>query len=372
SSRTTTQAGEPSMLDSWARAETNRVAAEVDAALEAYDPARAGRALSALIDDLSNWYVRRSRRRFWDGDPAALQTLHDCLDVLTRLLAPFVPFVTERVWQALFAQVTGVESVHLAAWPDTAAATDPALSAQVALVRRVVELGRAARAGSGVKTRQPLARALISASGWAELPEQLRQEVADELNVVELAELASAADLVNVTVKPNFRALGKRFGSRTKEVAAAITAADPAELAGSIRSAGSVRLPSMEEDVLAEEVLISEAPVSGWAVESSGPETVALDLELTGELRRLGLLREVIRIVQDARKNAGFDVSDRITLHWTVGGSPEPAQAIREHQSELAREVLASAVVEGAPAQPDGFFQAGDDELGLQLWLAKV
>ncbi|HEX8079730.1 MAG TPA: isoleucine--tRNA ligase [Jatrophihabitans sp.] len=365
-------AGEQSVLDSWARAETNRVAAEVDLAMEAYDPARAGRALSGLIDDLSNWYVRRSRRRFWDGDPAALQTLHDCLDVLTRLLAPFVPFVTERVWQALFAEVTGVDSVHLAAWPDTGAPTDPALSAQVALVRRVVELGRAARAGSGVKTRQPLARALISAPGWTGLPEQLRQEVADELNVVELAELASAADLVNVTVKPNFRALGKRFGSRTKEVAAAITAADPAELAASIRSTGSMPLSALGEDVLAEEVLISEAPVSGWAVESSGPETVALDLELTGELRRLGLLREVIRIVQDARKNAGFDVSDRITLHWTVGGSPEPAQAIREHLSELSREVLASAVFEGAPARPDGFFGAGDDELGLQLWLAKA
>ena len=110
----------------------------MDAALEAYDPARAGRALSGLIDDLSNWYVRRSRRRFWDGDPAALQTLHDCLDVLTRLLAPFVPFVTERVWQALFAEATGVASVHLASWPDTGAPTDRELSAQVALVRRVV------------------------------------------------------------------------------------------------------------------------------------------------------------------------------------------------------------------------------------------
>ncbi|HEX8767281.1 MAG TPA: DUF5915 domain-containing protein, partial [Jatrophihabitans sp.] len=366
-----TATGEQSMLDRWARAEASRVAAEVDAALEAYDPARAGRALSGLIDDLSNWYVRRSRRRFWDGDPAALQTLHDCLDILTRLLAPFVPFVTERVWQALFAETTGVDSVHLAAWPDTAAATDPALSAQVSLVRRVVELGRAARAGSGVKTRQPLARALISAPGWTGLPEQLRQEVADELNVVELAELASAEDLVNVTVKPNFRALGKRFGSRTKEVAAAITATDPVELARSLRETGSMRLPSLAEDVTAEDVLISEAPVCGWAVETSGPETVALDLELTGELRRLGLLREVIRIVQDARKNAGFDVTDRITLHWTVGGSPEPAQAIREHLDELAGEVLATAVTEGGPADPAGFFTAGDDELGLHLWLAR-
>ncbi len=361
---------EGSVLDRWAHAETHRVAAEVDAALEAYDPARAGRALSGLIDDLSNWYVRRSRRRFWDGDPTALQTLHDCLDVLTRLLAPFVPFVTERVWQALFAESAGVPSVHLASWPDTGAPTDRELSAQVALVRRVVELGRAARAASGVKTRQPLARALISAAGWAALPDQLRQEVADELNVVELAELASAADLVDVTVKPNFRTLGKRFGPRTKEVAAAIGAAEPAGVAAAIRAGGSFVLGEFGE-IAAEEVLISEAPVSGWAVEASGSETVALDLELTAELRRLGLLREVIRIVQEARKNAGFDVTDRITLHWTVGGSPEPAQAIREHGADLSQEVLAVTLTEGAPAQPDGFFAAGDDELGLQLWLAR-
>jgi isoleucyl-tRNA synthetase len=368
---TAARAVEPSVLDRWARAETNRVAAEVEAALEAYDPARAGRALSGLIDDLSNWYVRRSRRRFSDGDPAALQTLHDCLDVLTRLLAPFVPFVTERAWQAMFAEATGIDSVHLAAWPDTAAATDPALSGQVALVRRVVELGRAARASSGVKTRQPLARALISAQGWAALPEQLRREVADELNVVELAELASAEDLVHVTVKPNFRALGKRFGSRTKEVAAAITNSNPAGVAHSIRAQGSFVLGEFGE-FGAHEVLISEAPVSGWAVETSGPETVALDLELTGELRRLGLLREVIRIVQDARKNAGLDVTDRIELRWTVGGSPEPAQAIREHGDELSREVLATALTEGSPERPDGYFAAGDEELGLQLWLAKA
>ncbi|MEO7260317.1 MAG: DUF5915 domain-containing protein, partial [Jatrophihabitantaceae bacterium] len=373
SSRTTTQAGEPSMLDSWARAETNRVAAEVDAALEAYDPARAGRAVAALIDDLSNWYVRRSRRRFWDGDPVALQTLHDCLSVLTRLLAPFTPFVTERVWQALFAEVTGVESVHLATWPDTGAVTDPALSAQVALVRRVVELGRAARASSGVKTRQPLARALISAPGWAGLPEQLRQEVAYELNVVELAELADTAELLNITVKPNFRNLGKQHGADTKAVAAAITAYEqPGGLAHTLRTQGSFELTSIGKTINAEDVIISEAPVSGWAVDSAGSVTVALDLELTGELRRLGLLREVIRIVQDARKNAGFDVTDRITLRWTVGGSPEPAQAIREHLSELSREVLASTVAEGAPVQPDGYFAAGDEELGLQLWLATV
>ncbi len=366
-----TAGAQGTLLDQWARNETLRVAAEVDAALEAYDPARAGRALFGLIDDLSNWYVRRSRRRFWDGDPAALQTLHDCLDTLTRLLAPFVPFVTERVWQALFADSSGVRSVHLASWPRTDAVTDEVLSGQIALVRRLVELGRAARASSGVKTRQPLARALVSASGWDQLPPALRQEVADELNVVDLAELASADDLVNVTVKPNFRALGKRFGNRTKEIAAAVSSADPAAVAHSVRASGSMQLESVGEQITAEDVIISEAPVSGWAVESAGADTVALDLELTPELRRLGTLRDVVRIVQEARKSAGFDVTDRISLHWRVGGSPDPAEAIREHAEELAREVLATTLVEGPPAE-EAAFQAVDEELGLHLWLSRV
>jgi isoleucyl-tRNA synthetase len=365
-------ADESHLLDRWARAETNRVAAEVDVALAGYDAARAGRALAGLIDDLSNWYVRRSRRRFWEGDPAALQTLHDCLDVLTRLLAPFVPFVTERVWRALFAETSQIRSVHLASWPDTTAPRDEQLSGQMALVRRLVELGRAARAGSGVKTRQPLARALVSAPGWDRLPESLRQQVADELNVASLAELASAEDLVHVTVKPNFRALGKRFGSRTKEVAAAISAADPAVLAASLRASGSARLDQLGEDVLADELIVSEAPVSGWAVESAGADTVALDLELTPQLRRLGVLRDVVRIVQEARKSADLQVTDRITLHWRVGGSPEPAEAIREHLAELSREVLAAGISEGEPDEPAGYYQVSDDQLGLHLWLARA
>ncbi|HEY2042464.1 MAG TPA: isoleucine--tRNA ligase [Jatrophihabitans sp.] len=371
-----------SVLDRWAQNETARVAAEVDQALEGYDPARAGKAVAALIDDLSNWYVRRSRRRFWDGDPAALQTLHDSLQTVTRLLAPFIPFITERVWRALFADSTGVESVHLTSWPTldaqaglgTDAAFDATLSEQMAVVRRLVELGRAARAESKVKTRQPLARALISAPGWDSLPGELRAQVADELNVVELASLAAAADLVDVAVKANFRALGKRFGSGTQAVAKAVAAADAMALATALRDTGTatVEVDGAQVSLTAEDVIVSETPRSGWAVASEGPDTVALDLELSTELRRLGTLRDIIRIVQEARKNAGFEVTDRIRLQWRVGGSPEPAEAIRAHRDELAREVLAAELVEGPPDAPDAFFEATDADLGLHLWLARV
>ena len=218
------------VLDRWALSELHATVAEVDAALEDFDSLRAGRRLARFIDDLSNWYVRRSRRRFWDGDPSALSTLHECLGVLCRLMAPFTPFLADTLWQRVWlaAYPNDEESVHLAAWPAAdLALVDERLGQQVQLVRRVVELGRAARASSSVRTRQPLARALVAASGFAALDEQLRAQIADELNVASIETLAG--DLVEVSVKPNFRALGKRFGSRTPLVAKAVaTAGRPA------------------------------------------------------------------------------------------------------------------------------------------------
>jgi isoleucyl-tRNA synthetase len=168
---------ERTLLDRWALSRVHATAREVTEALEDFDSLRAGRALSACIDDLSNWYVRSSRRRFWDGDAAALSTLHECLRVLTLLLAPFTPFVTDEVWGALFAAGED-DSVHLASWPEAdGALVDEALTAQVALVRRLVDLGRQARAESKVKTRQPLGRAMVSAQGWQALPPALQDLV---------------------------------------------------------------------------------------------------------------------------------------------------------------------------------------------------
>ncbi|TAM82330.1 MAG: isoleucine--tRNA ligase [Jatrophihabitans sp.] len=380
--------GEATLLDRWARSEVARVAFEVEAALDDFDTQRAGRALAGVVDDLSNWYVRRSRRRFWDGDPAALATLHDCLHVLTRLLAPFVPFVTDEVWRALFspgrpapgADGTGADgdagSVHLAPWPRCDAAdVDEALGTRMAQIRRLVELGRAARAESGVKTRQPLARALVSAPGWGQLPEQLRRELADELNVVALASLGdeAAGELVDVTVKPNFRALGRRFGARTPSVARAIGEADQRLLARELAAgAAHVVVEGADVSLSAEEVVVTETPRSGWAVASAGPETVALDLELTAELRLAGLAREIVRIVQEARKNAGLAVSDRIALRWRVGGSPEPAHALRAHAGQIAGEVLATTMAEGEPERAADWYLVEEDDLGLRIWLRRA
>jgi isoleucyl-tRNA synthetase len=373
--------GEPAatgrtVLDRWALSEVHRLTDEVDDALENFDTARAGRALAGFIDDLSNWYVRRSRRRFWDGDPAALSTLHECLGVLTRLLAPFVPFVTERVWGALFAAEPGnPESVHLSAWPTAdPVVVDAELSRQVALVRHLVELGRAARADAKVKTRQPLSSALISAPGWGAVPDQLRAEVRDELNVMDLAKLSDAGELVELSVKANYRELGKVFGKRTQDVATAISAAAKADVEAFVdryrTGTMTVELDGETLPIAGEMVVVAETPRSGWAVASSGANTVALDLELTHELRQLGLLRDIVRLIQEARKNAGLEVTDRIELWWRVGGHPEPAQALRSHEETLAAEVLASAVHEG---EPDGeAFATADQDLGVKIWLRRA
>ncbi|HWB66890.1 MAG TPA: isoleucine--tRNA ligase [Mycobacteriales bacterium] len=360
-------------LDRWARSELHRTVLEVTEALDGFDPTRAGRRLSEFVDDLSNWYVRRSRRRFWDGDPVALATLHECLETVTRLLAPFIPFLTDEVHERLVCDVDpqAPDSVHLEAWPEPdAAAVDSALAAGMALVRRLVELGRSARAESGVRTRQPLGRAIVSAPGWTDLPEELQAHVADELNVGRIEALTVAGDLVDVALKPNFRALGRRFAKRTPQVAAAIQAADPTELATALRSTGkgTVVVDGEAIDVTTDDVTIVETPRTGWAVASAGADTVALDLTLTDELRRAGIVREVIRQVQETRKTLRLDVTDRIELWWHADGGA--GDAIRAAADTIAAEVLAVSISEGEPAAPLAPHAMPD--LGATIWLRAV
>ncbi|MGI5490629.1 isoleucine--tRNA ligase [Microtetraspora malaysiensis] len=365
------------LIDRWALAELHRTVAEVTASLDEFDTARAGRRLTEFLDDLSNWYVRRSRRRFWSGEAAAFATLYECLETVTRLMAPMVPFLTDYVWDVLRG-VDAPQSVHLATWPEVdGAALNPALSEQMALVRRLVELGRSARASSSVKTRQPLGRALIGAPGWAALPGELRELIADELNVQTLQDMSGfSADLVTFTVKPNFRSLGKRFGSQTKLVAAAVGAADPAALAQALRSGTAATVEAGELGTVElgpDDVIVTEQPRSGWAVETGAVdtgtgETVALDLEITDELRRAGLVREVIRLVQDARKSTGLAITDRIELWWSARGD-DLAEALREGGRAIADEVLATTFTEGSQ---DGLPRHEDADLGLVFQLRRA
>ncbi|RNL64992.1 isoleucine--tRNA ligase [Nocardioides marmoriginsengisoli] len=362
-----------SVMDRWALSEAHLLAREVTAALDAFDTQRAGSLLSAYVDDLSNWYVRRSRRRFWNGDPAALATLHECLYVVTLLMAPLTPFITERVWQDVFRSTSAElpESVHLAAWPEVdGSLVDEGLGAQMSIARRLVELGRAARADAKVRTRQPLRRALVGTSAYEQLSDELRAEIADELNLGGIEPISAAgADLVDHSAKGNFRALGRRFAKETPRVAAAIADADPTVLAAALAADGraTVLLDGQEVEVLADEVIVSERPREGWAVANEQGETVALDLELTDELRRAGLARDIIRMIQEARKNSGFDVSDRIALTWSA--SDATAAAFAEHSGLIADEVLAASMAESdSPAD----LEFSDDEVGFAFNVFRV
>ncbi|WP_433255631.1 isoleucine--tRNA ligase [Streptosporangium sp. CA-135522] len=365
------------LIDRWALAELHRTVAEVTASLDEFDTARVGRRLSEFLDDLSNWYVRRSRRRFWSGDASAFATLYECLETVTRLMSPVVPFITDYVWDVL-RDAGGPSSVHLAGWPAvTEELLDPALSEQMGLVRRLVELGRSARASSGVKTRQPLGRALVGARGWAALSTELRELIADELNVQGLEDLSGIeADLVSFTVKPNFRALGKRFGSQTKLVAAAVAAADPAELARGLRSGSAVSVEAGElgtVELSGEEVIVTEQPKSGWAVETGAVdtgtgETVALDLTITDDLRRSGLIRDVVRLLQDARKSTGLSISDRIDVWWSTTDG-DLAETLRAQGGTVAGEVLALSFTEGSDSDLPTHHDA---DLGLTFQLRRT
>ena len=353
------------LMDRWIISELNILIQEVDAALEDFDSQIAGRALARFIDDLSNWYVRRSRRRFWDGEPAALGTLHECLVTLTKLLAPLVPFITEQVWQELVRPTdeTSVASVHLANWPVAQkSAIDTELGAQVALTRRIVELGRATRAESGIKIRQPLGRALIAASGWSTLPEQMREQIADELNVQTLEDIASAdGDLVDISVKANFKSLGAKFGGAVQDISKAIAATDTTTLVKTLRSTGSTSVGTWE--IALDDLVITEVPKSGWSVSSHDGESVALDLELTPALIAAGSVREVIRFIQERRKSDGFEISDRINLMWNA--TDEIAAAIESDKQHIADEVLAVSMVR------DSSLAITDTEIGVEVVLVK-
>ena len=366
-------------LDRWALSEAHRLALAVTEALESFDTQRAGSLLSAYVDDLSNWYVRRSRRRFWAGDAAALATLHECLYVVTLTLAPLTPFITERVWRDMFASTSDElpESVHLAQWPrvdgepgrrrpDGADEARPSAgrAGPGRAGRRQGEDASAAPAGAGRHRRRTTGSPRSCARRW---PTSSTSAGIEPLS-------SAGSDLVDHTAKGNFRALGKRFAKDTPRVAAAIAAADAGALADALKADGkaTVELDGEPVEVLPDEVIVSERPREGWSVVNEQGETVALDLELTPELRRAGLAREVVRMIQEARKTGGFEVSDRIALSWHVldqEGSDETREAIEEHRELIAREVLASTIAEADTA--DGLEQS-DPTLGLAFTVYRI
>ena len=354
--------------DRWVLAELAALVDDVDAALDGYDVSTATRRLERFVDDLSNWYVRRNRRRFWKAatdDPAdkaaAYHTLHTCLVTVAGLLAPFTPFLADRLWHDLV--VTPVPdapvSVHLTDFPVAASEwRDPDLQAAMATARRVTELGRQARNDSGVKVRQPLARALVT------VPEAERagvalllDDIADELNVRTIELSDGTGDLVERAVRPNFRALGPVFqrdapkvGNALKDLDAVASDRIAAELAAT--GAATITVSGREVTVSADMVEIVETPRTGWTLARDGATSFALDTALTDELRLEGAVRELVRAVNDLRKAAGLALDDRIALRLEITPDTLDADLAAAGLYDLvAREVLATRIDRGAVAE---------------------
>jgi isoleucyl-tRNA synthetase len=338
-------------LDRWALSRLQATIAAVREHMEAYDCTTAGRAIAAYVEELSNWYVRLSRRRFWEGERAAFATLRHCLIAVSKLLAPFTPFLADEIYCNLAggeAEEFGEEpdSVHLCDLPVPAdALVDEELEAGMEAVRRTVELGRAARARAKVKVRQPLRKAIVVASeAERQAVGRLGDIVASELNVKELEFVAEQAELVSYRAKPNYRSLGPRFGKKMPQVAAAVEALDADAVARALEGGGEVgiSIDGAEHTLAADEVSLVMEPLAGYQVASEAGHAVGLALELDDELRAEGLAREVVHAVQNARKQAGLEVSDRIELR--LGGDQQLLAAARAHESYVAGETLATSI----------------------------
>jgi isoleucyl-tRNA synthetase len=291
-------------LDRWLVSRTRRLVTDLESAYEHYWTPDVTAAFEAYVDDLSNWYIRRSRRRFWDGDAAGLETLWWALVQALRVVAPVMPFLADHVWQNLVTRACdgAPDSVFLAGWPE-AAESDEGLLAEVAEVRRVVELGHQARGEAGIKLRQPLRRAYVRGADGARV---YADEIGDELNVKTV--LFDEGPVARVQVKPNLRLLGPKLGARLQEVRSALEAGEYEELeGGGVKAAG--------ETLAADEVLRGERlSIEGYAIAESDSLTVALETALDDELVREGRAREWIRRVNELRKELGLELTDRIVL----------------------------------------------------------
>jgi isoleucyl-tRNA synthetase len=361
-------------IDRWALSRLQATVATVRERMDDFDCTTAGRAIADFVEELSNWYVRVSRPRFWQGDRAAFATLRTCLLETATMLAPFTPFLADEMYRNLAGGADGEfgdapDSVHLRDFPQVdEALRDAALEAGMAAVRRTVSLGLAARAASKVKLRQPLRRAVVVANEDERAAIEARADlVTAELNVKELDFVSETGDLVSYEIKPNYRALGPRFGKNMPQVAAALAVLDPARVAATLAAGGEVgiSIDGHDHSLGPDDITMALKPLDGYEVEAEAGHAVALQLEIDEELRREGLAREIVRAVQLARKEAGLEVTDRIALGLT--GDGEMLEVAGEHEAYIVGETLATDFnLDGAAGDGTGRVSETTIE-GLQL-----
>ncbi len=342
------------VMDRWILSQLRGTISQVTEDLEAFDALGAATAIATFVDDMSNWYVRRSRPRFWGGpdqltDGGAHAVLYRCLVVTSQLLAPLCPFLSDEMYRIL----TGAASVHLSDWPKVVGPPDLALGAEMEAARRIVGLGRAARTDAGVRTRQPLRRALLLHPGTG-LSDEVKAEIKAELNVRDLEDVETLSDLMTWTVVPNFRALGPRMGARVNEVKAALAGADGSEVRRALERDGWVEIAG--ERLGPDDVEVRATRHEDFALAQESGWAVALDLELDDDLRMEGVAREIARGVNDLRKGRGLALSDRIAL--TLEAGPRVLAAVEVHRAWISAQVLAVEIVAGP---------AGDAAVALDI-----
>src|SRR3954468_5941675 len=325
----------PSDLDRWILSRLSATVEVVTQRLDDFDATTGARDIATFVDDLSNWYVRRSRRRFWDGDARAFATLRECLVTVAQLLAPFTPFIADEIYDNLDGSLG---SVHLTDWPQ-AGPRDLELESAMATAREAVALGLRARAGAKVGLRRPLREAVVVAAGRErDALEAMADIVREELNVKALRFVGEADELGSYELKPNYRALGPRFGKAMPQVAAAVAGLDADRVAVALREGRPVGLnvDGKEHELGPGDLLVGLQPLEGFQVEREGGHAVALDLAMDEALRREGWAREVVRPRQNPRKDAGLEVSDRIPLE--IGGDTQLVRVPQEFAQLLSDE----------------------------------
>jgi len=372
--------GDRTLMDRWALSELQLTVRTVTERLDAYDVTAAGRAIGDFVDELSNWYVRRSRRRFWKGEDdrdkkAAHSTLYECLTTVTKLTAPFTPFVAEELYQNLVlnADPEAADSVHLADWPlPKEQLVDEGLSRRMAAARRVVGLGRAARNAATVKNRQPLREVVVvdESSGGGDLAEGvevLKDIVLDELNVKALR-FGAAEDVTHYDLKPNLGVVGPKYGRRVPGIRRALAEVPPS--VGARAAAGeavTVEVECEEVTLPPEELLVEPTEREGFALAREGGLSVALDVRLDGELEDEGLVRELVHKVQNLRRDGGFEIEEGISVG--LRGNGRVAELLGGRWGEYFKtEVLARSLDLDADWE-DGFQEISVDGEALEVRL---
>ena len=362
-------------LDRWILSELAELTLDMTTALDIYEVEVATRRAEGFVEQLSNWYVGRSRRRFWKSDAdedkqAAYATLYECLVTLTRLIAPIIPFVSEQMYRNLAGStVDGRESVHLESYPVAdETRIDRRLSQAVRLAMRLSSLGRAARSKVGVKVRQPMAEALIKlrSSEEEELLEQISSQVGEELNVRRVSVLDDEREVAEIDVKADMSRIGPRFGPETRNVLAALSKADPSEVYAAVAAGVSVAVGDYVLE--AEDIVVTSSEIEGYSVVSEGGYSVAVTTEITPELELEGRARELVHLVQNMRRSADFDIADHIVTYYDGDEALEEVVAV--HGDYIRQETLSRQLVRGVP--PQGAYSEEQKVNGLAVVLGVV